>query len=228
MTAKNKKPKATKAKSQKPKAKKITAANAREAQKDNKLIQRHGIGLWDPAAIVATVFSVGRIPWAPGTWGSLTGVVYFPVFLIASLYVSQHTSQALVVAAFSVALLVLLYCIGVSAIKTYQTRTKTSDAPEVVYDEFFGQIFTYSAAYTAFFMIVGGQGVVAVDQKHALVYEFIPFLFFRLFDICKPWPINIVDRIENSAWGVMFDDVLAACYAAAASVVVFLVLDGYI
>jgi phosphatidylglycerophosphatase A len=36
---------------------------------------------------------------------------------------------------------------------------------------------------------------------------------FRLFDILKPPPIRYFDRKLKSAFGVMFDDLLAAIYA---------------
>lgn len=41
------------------------------------------------------------------------------------------------------------------------------------------------------------------------------FVFFRLFDISKPWPIRHLERVPGG-WGVMLDDLLAAFYAHAA------------
>ncbi len=41
-------------------------------------------------------------------------------------------------------------------------------------------------------------------------------VFFRLFDIWKPFPIAYFDRTIKGGFGVMFDDVLAAIYALAA------------
>jgi len=37
------------------------------------------------------------------------------------------------------------------------------------------------------------------------------FLVFRMFDIVKPPPIRWVDRTVGGGWGVMADDLLAAC-----------------
>jgi phosphatidylglycerophosphatase A len=39
------------------------------------------------------------------------------------------------------------------------------------------------------------------------------FIFFRLFDIIKPWPILWVDQKVHGGFGIMFDDVLAGVYA---------------
>jgi phosphatidylglycerophosphatase A len=41
----------------------------------------------------------------------------------------------------------------------------------------------------------------------------VAFLFFRLFDIWKPYPIRQCDAKLKNGFGVMFDDLLAAIYA---------------
>jgi len=41
------------------------------------------------------------------------------------------------------------------------------------------------------------------------------FVFFRVFDIAKPWPIRDVDHRMKGGTGIMLDDLLAAVYAAA-------------
>ena len=38
------------------------------------------------------------------------------------------------------------------------------------------------------------------------------FLLFRLFDIVKPPPANIIDREWHNGFGVMADDIVAAFY----------------
>ncbi|HSM93543.1 MAG TPA: phosphatidylglycerophosphatase A [Anaeromyxobacteraceae bacterium] len=40
------------------------------------------------------------------------------------------------------------------------------------------------------------------------------FVLFRIFDVTKPWPASVLDRVK-SAWGVMLDDVAAGLYAMA-------------
>jgi len=45
-------------------------------------------------------------------------------------------------------------------------------------------------------------------------YYLAGFLLFRLFDVWKPWPVGWADRRIGGGFGVMFDDVLAALYAA--------------
>lgn len=39
------------------------------------------------------------------------------------------------------------------------------------------------------------------------------FIFFRFFDILKPWPVRVIDRRGAGGPGVVLDDVLAGVYA---------------
>jgi phosphatidylglycerophosphatase A len=49
------------------------------------------------------------------------------------------------------------------------------------------------------------------------------FFLFRLFDIFKPYPINIIDKKIKNGFGVMLDDVLAGIYSV---IVFFLIFIG--
>src|SRR6185436_1166808 len=46
------------------------------------------------------------------------------------------------------------------------------------------------------------------------------FVLFRIFDILKPWPVRQSQRLP-AGWGVVADDVLAAVYVCALSLLVF-------
>ena len=39
------------------------------------------------------------------------------------------------------------------------------------------------------------------------------FLLFRIADVIKPWPANVIDRRMRNGAGVMLDDLAAAIYA---------------
>lgn len=69
------------------------------------------------------------------------------------------------------------------------------DAPEVVIDEVAGYLITM---------------FLAPNLPWAWVWG---FLFFRLFDILKPWPVSWADQKVPGGLGVMLDDLLAGAYA---------------
>jgi phosphatidylglycerophosphatase A len=52
------------------------------------------------------------------------------------------------------------------------------------------------------------------------------FVFFRVFDIWKPWPIRDVDHSLKGGLGIMLDDVIAALYAAACVAIVQVLLPS--
>ena len=60
---------------------------------------------------------------------------------------------------------------------------------------------------------VVGQWLTLVIVPIDLLWYCLAFVFFRLFDICKPWPVSVIDRKMKNAFGVMLDDVAAAIYA---------------
>jgi phosphatidylglycerophosphatase A len=39
------------------------------------------------------------------------------------------------------------------------------------------------------------------------------FILFRIFDILKPWPINIMDKKISGGAGIVIDDLMAGIYA---------------
>jgi phosphatidylglycerophosphatase A len=39
------------------------------------------------------------------------------------------------------------------------------------------------------------------------------FLLFRIADVIKPWPANVIDHRMRNGAGVMLDDLAAAIYA---------------
>ena len=66
----------------------------------------------------------------------------------------------------------------------------------IVWDEFVGYWLTMFMAPAGWVWILAG------------------FVFFRLFDILKPWPVKWVDSRVKGGLGIMLDDVIAGIIAA--------------
>jgi phosphatidylglycerophosphatase A len=69
------------------------------------------------------------------------------------------------------------------------------DSPKIVIDEGVGYLVTMAFFPFTLSAVVGG------------------FLFFRLFDIIKPFPAGLVERSVRGGAGIMLDDVIAGIYA---------------
>jgi len=83
--------------------------------------------------------------------------------------------------------------------------TGKTDPREVVADELAGQALTFLAV--PFFI------TAEISTRQILITTALGFLFFRLFDIFKPWPIRKLEKLP-AGWGVLTDDLLAGVFAA--------------
>lgn len=136
------------------------------------------------ALLIAEFFYCGKFPYAPGTVGSLGAlVIWYP-----ALYYAWPWWLKL-------ALLVVLFFIGIWASAYGIRHYHKSDPKQVVIDEVVGIGLPFLAINAHWFQVLGA------------------FLLFRFFDILKPWPIKWVEKKFKGAWGIMLDDVVAGLFA---------------
>ncbi|NNL18984.1 MAG: phosphatidylglycerophosphatase A, partial [Boseongicola sp.] len=102
----------------------------------------------------------------------------------------------------------LLYSLGIYAINAELKGTDDHDPSWVVIDEVVGQ-------WIALLPVAFGAYRLSIDPLTLWPGILTAFVFFRLFDIWKPWVIGKVDA-RGDATGVMLDDVLAGVFAAIA------------
>lgn len=142
---------------------------------------------WPRGVVVAlaTLGPIGTIRWAPGTWGSLAGVIAFAAVF------SRLSTPVLVVVTVILALFAVAVC------DEAERRLGKSDPGCVVLDEFV-------AMPVCFLGWVEMRAVLPWWQVLGL-----GFLLFRVFDIAKPFGIR---RLQNlpGGWGVVADDLVAA------------------
>jgi phosphatidylglycerophosphatase A len=141
--------------------------------------------LRDPVHFIAFGFGAGLAPRAPGTFGSAVGVV-------AAWWLFELPLVA------RVGIVVAVIVFGVFICGESARRLQRHDDQRIVFDEIAGVLLTSLAVAEKSFPAV------------ALV-----FVFFRIFDIFKPWPIRDVDHSLKGGLGIMLDDLIAALYAAA-------------
>lgn len=132
-------------------------------------------------------FGSGLMRPAPGTWGSLAG--------LAIGYALIQTSGLLGL----IGAIIVVTGLSVHAINTIEGMTGIHDAPEIVIDEFAGQ---WVAMLPLTLFPFGWQELA------------LSFVFFRVFDIVKPWPIGPLDKRVSGGFGVMVDDLVAGLFAA--------------
>lgn len=159
----------------------------------------------DYLALALATWGVGLIPGAPGTYGSAVGVGLYLLMESAGarLYAFAATrgwSTAALAPSRTAFLLLVITCVtfaGVWAATRVEKLMGRKDPGVVVADEVAGQLI-------AFLFVPAGAGWWAILAG---------FVFFRIFDIWKPYPIRHLEKLR-AGLGIMADDVLAGVYAA--------------
>ncbi|MGB7207364.1 MAG: phosphatidylglycerophosphatase A [Pyrinomonadaceae bacterium] len=161
-------------------------------------------GLLDYLSLALTTFGVGYLPIAPGTWGSMVGVLIYLgaarlvdyLSLFPPFYGSIADDLIAWFHAFF-AIIFLLFCLlGVWAAGRSTELFGNSDPSQAVVDEVIGQL------------------IVFLFVPFGITWPFIlaGFLLFRLFDIWKPYPIDDLQTLPGGV-GICADDILAGVYA---------------
>lgn len=135
------------------------------------------------AKLTASGLGSGFLPVAPGTWGSLVGGL---IIYANSLVGAEYFQPVLL------AVLLAFLVFGYFSI-TYLPGDWEHDDSRIVIDEIIGMLVSF------IFLPFTWTNLVMV------------FLFFRLFDIVKPFGIRSLEKI-GGPWGVLIDDIGAGVY----------------
>ncbi|MDX1710138.1 MAG: phosphatidylglycerophosphatase A [Rhodovibrionaceae bacterium] len=145
-----------------------------------------------PDVLLVTWFGAGLLPGAPGTWGSLAALPFAYAIALAGGPVALLAASA------------VLFPIGTFLSDRVMRRIGHADPGQIVIDE------------------VAAQWLSLVPVATQPMFYPVAFIAFRVFDIAKVWPVNILDRRLAGGFGVMADDTVAAIYAGSCTALVAL------
>ncbi len=137
----------------------------------------------NPLHFVACGFGVGTMPFMPGTFGTLVGVIWYCLIQDCAFFPYLFLSLAVI-------------GLGVFLCARMNEALGTEDHPAAVFDEI-----------AAFPLVMLGL------PAHHTGLIILGFILFRWLDIAKPGPIGWCDRSVHGGLGVMLDDVVAALIA---------------
>ena len=138
--------------------------------------------------IFSTLFFIGYVKWAPGTFGSI-----FSLITIIFLHNIVNKNEFII-------LFICILLMATICIKIYSKSVNKHDAKEIIIDEFLGIYLIIICSYD--FKIFNNEFV-----KILLI-----LLFFRIFDILKPFPANWIDKNLKNSYGIILDDIVAGIY----------------
>ena len=139
---------------------------------------------------VVSAGGLGYLPIAPGTWGTLLGVI---IFILAGLSGSLLITSIVVLAA-----LVLFSVLNVALGPWANSHYGCKDPSQVVIDEVAGYL-------VAVFLL-------PIDGPNLYYSAACAFFVFRIADILKPPPARGLERLP-AGWGILADDLFAGLYA---------------
>ena len=143
---------------------------------------------------LATLGPIGSQLPAPGTMGSLAGVI-----LYAALTLFFQWSPVVIALSFLV-----LFILGIPLCSRAEILLDRNDPGEVIWDEFTVIPFIYLPVHNF---------LIASSMIQICIWLALGFVLFRFFDIAKPWVIRSAQKLPGGL-GVMVDDLLAAIAAA--------------
>ena len=158
--------------------------------------------LKNPFHLLATLGGIGMVPIAPGTFGSIAAWLIF-------VYLSHFISMI------NMIILTILLCIlSIWICNQASKNLKNKDHKSIVIDEFVG---IWVALLPVLF--------VANSQFERTVYALAALIFFRLFDILKPFPISYFDKNYKNGFGIVIDDVISGLIAIIPSYIILILLS---
>ncbi|HEY6443766.1 MAG TPA: phosphatidylglycerophosphatase A [Candidatus Acidoferrales bacterium] len=185
------------------------------------------------ALFVATACGLGYLPKAPGTWGSLAGLLLAmaPYWLLFSVGAVSRDRMVLSMSflggnefdpflGMQIWLAILIAACGLWSAQRASTFWCTKDPQRVVIDEVSGQHLTLllGLAMPIWWKLPAppwdGLAIGLITARMALSWKYLVlgFILFRVFDIWKPFPARQAESLPGG-WGIMTDDWAAAVYA---------------
>ena len=135
--------------------------------------------------IISTLFGVGYFPKAPGTVGTLIATLVY-LLLPVKLFGSLENNIIFLICVLTLSLISVFFI-------SKAEKKLGHDNNKIILDEFLGYFIA-----------------VVFLPKTVLIAVFA-LILFRLFDISKPEPVNVLQKLPDG-WGVMADDLMAGVY----------------
>ncbi len=134
---------------------------------------------------LSTLFGIGYFPKAPGTAGTLFAAIVYFVLPDNWFYGWQNSIFALII-------ILIGSVISVFFISKAEEGLG-HDNGKIILDEFWGYL------------------IAILFLPKTLIIIIAAFILFRIFDILKPEPVDVLQKLPKG-WGVMADDIMAGIY----------------
>ena len=100
---------------------------------------------------------------------------------------------------------ILLFFYSFYAVKDSESEFKNKDPRQIVIDEVLGQSMPL-----ILLLYLNQTNQISLSVEF---YYTLSFVFFRFFDILKPFPVSYFDKNHKNYFGIIMDDIMAGLYS---------------
>ena len=145
--------------------------------------------------LLSTFFGYGYLTKIPGT---ITSAVT-TIFIYVAYEILEYKDLK-----FSIIFFILLFFYSFYAVKDSETEFQNKDPRQIVIDEVLGQSMPL---ILLLYLSQNNQINISIEICYIL-----SFIFFRFFDILKPFPVSYFDKYHKNYFGIIMDDIMAGLY----------------
>ena len=146
--------------------------------------------------LISTFFGYGYLTKIPGT---ITSAATTILLYIAYEVLSYNNLK------FSIIFFIFLFFYSFYAVKDSENEFENKDPRQIVIDEVLGQSIPL---ILLLYLSQTNQISISVE-----IYYILSFIFFRIFDILKPFPVSYFDKNHKNYFGIIMDDIMAGIYS---------------
>ena len=146
--------------------------------------------------LLSTFFGYGYLTKIPGTIASAATTV----FLYIAYEVLGYNNLK-----FSIIFFIFLFFYSFYAVKDSENEFEKKDPRQIVIDEVLGQSIPL-----ILLLYLNQTSQISISIE---IYYILSFIFFRIFDILKPFPVSYFDKNHKNYFGIIMDDIMAGIYS---------------
>ncbi|MGN7678540.1 MAG: phosphatidylglycerophosphatase [Anaplasma sp.] len=194
------------------------------------------IGLVIPGRVISTFLGIGYLPAWQEHWASLAALLisHIAYYMIQGLFppLSEAAfASGLGMAPFFLQIATSLLVVGVLSIFVFQSSNQEkrldNAADTVVIQAAFGQLLSVALAMPAvvsLYNVVGGsydkicakifQCPLWINYSmHLLIFFLVPFVFFNLLIVLRPWPASMLRLRYSNCLSIMSEGAVLSIYS---------------
>ncbi|WP_253300084.1 phosphatidylglycerophosphatase [Wolbachia endosymbiont of Chironomus riparius] len=186
-----------------------------------------------PGKVISSFLGVGYLPAWQSNWSSFLALFIIDIILML-IYGGKHLlymlpTSGIIVATVFMKVAAVMLVVQVIGIFAFHAKDPGANSGEnIVVQIATGQVLTVGCSMPAIISIYYSISKLYGDLckqmlqcpfwfndfMHFLFFLMIPYVFFNIAEVIKPWPINSIQVGYNNAISISFEGILYAFYAA--------------